>query len=132
MVQAHSFDTCCSFIGVIFVSWSDQMASEQPDPNAGSGPGVNEEAPAPLLGDALALAGAICYGCYTTLLKLRIGDESRINMPLFFGFVGAFNLLLLWPFFIVLHFTGLEPFSLPHGGLLWVTMLLNAFIGTFL
>jgi solute carrier family 35 protein F5 len=114
---------CISFVGVVFVSISDQ--SNQHDTNelaAGS----------PLVGDLLALLGAVFYGCYTTLLKLKIGDESRINMPLFFGFVGAFNLLLLWPFFPIFHFLGVEKFELPFSPSLWLMVLLNAFIGTFL
>jgi solute carrier family 35 protein F5 len=104
----------------VFVSYSDQHDA-------------NESAiPTALIGDMLALCGAVFYGCYTTLLKLRIGDESRIDMPLFFGFVGVFNLLFMWPFFIILHFTGLENFELPFSPSLWVMVLLNAFVGTFL
>lgn len=88
--------------------------------------------PAPLIGDILALLGAIFYGCYTTLLKLRIGSEDRIDMSLFFGFVGAFNVLLLWPMIPILNYIGLETFQLPMNATLWVIILLNAFIGTFL
>ncbi|KAI9499199.1 hypothetical protein BDB00DRAFT_795804 [Zychaea mexicana] len=118
-----------SFGGVVLVSYSDQeSANKKPqEPNA-----EMVEASAPLIGDFLALTGALFYGCYTTLLKYRIRDESRINMPLFFGFVGSFNVLLLWPIFPILHWLGLETFELPHGGVLGATLLLNAFIGTFL
>ncbi|ORX61342.1 hypothetical protein DM01DRAFT_1280777 [Hesseltinella vesiculosa] len=114
-----------SFIGVVLVSYSDQKKSTLPvdDPTAFS---------SALIGDLLALMGAIFYGCYTTLLKLRIGDEDRINMPLFFGFVGAFNVLLLWPAFPFLDWLGVEPFQLPHSATIWIMVLLNAFIGTFL
>ncbi|KAI8140365.1 hypothetical protein BJV82DRAFT_671795 [Fennellomyces sp. T-0311] len=117
------------FGGVILVSYADQesAAKEPKEPKADM-----VEATAPLIGDCLALAGAFFYGCYISLSKLRIGDESRISMPLFFGFVGAFNILLLWPIFPILHYLGVETFELPHGGILWATLLLNAFIGTFL
>lgn len=108
-----------SFAGVVFVSYSDQATN-------------GDAIPAPLIGDMLALCGAAFYGFYTTLLKLKIGDESRIDMPLFFGFVGVFNLLLMWPFIIILHFTGLENFELPYSPSLWLMMILNAFVGTFL
>lgn len=99
--------------------------------------GVDEEVPssalpAPLIGDILALLGAIFYGCYTTLLKLKIGNEDRIDMSLFFGFVGAFNVLLLWPLLPLLHYIGLETFEIPSSPVLWIVILLNAFIGTFL
>ncbi|KAI9278681.1 hypothetical protein BDA99DRAFT_492858 [Phascolomyces articulosus] len=118
-----------SFGGVVLVSYSDQESATKEPPKEPTA--EIAEASAPLIGDFLALAGAFFYGCYTTLLKRRIGDESRINMPLFFGFVGAFNVLLLWPIFPILHWTGLETFEIPHGGILWATLLLNAFIGTF-
>ncbi|CAO3651510.1 unnamed protein product [Mucor fragilis] len=114
---------CLSFAGVVFVSYSDQLTRH--DANGYT-------IPAPLIGDLLALCGAVFYGCYTTLLKLKIGDESRIDMPLFFGFVGAFNVLFMWPAFPLLHFLGLETFELPFSPSLWIMVLLNAFVGTFL
>ncbi|KAJ1641851.1 hypothetical protein LPJ64_006236, partial [Coemansia asiatica] len=84
------------------------------------------------LGDMLALSSAALYGCYTTLLKRRIGDESRLDTPLFFGAVGLANLLLLWPGFLILQWTGIEPFQLPQTATLWIMILVNALIGTFL
>nr|OQO17985.1 hypothetical protein B0A51_12027 [Rachicladosporium sp. CCFEE 5018] len=65
------------------------------------------------LGDGLALLSAVLYGLYAVFMKSRIRDESRVNMPLFFGLVGLFNVLLLWPGFFVLHFTGVEIFEMP-------------------
>ena len=64
-------------------------------------------------GDLLALASAIMYGIYATFMKRRIGDESRVNMRHFFGFVGLFSIPLLFPLFPILHFTGIETFELP-------------------
>ncbi|KAI8086772.1 uncharacterized protein BX664DRAFT_299655 [Halteromyces radiatus] len=118
---------CVSFIGVILVSYSDQKTypTEQ-DPT------ITTNISSALIGDILALLGAVFYGCYTTMLKVRIGDEDRIDMPLFFGFVGAFNLLLLWPVFPLLDWLGIETFQLPFTSTLWFMVLLNAFIGTFL
>lgn len=41
-------------------------------------------------------------------------------MPLFLGFVGAFNLLAFWPMGLVLHVLGVEPLGLPQDSLmLW-------------
>lgn len=80
----------------------------------------------------LALSGALFYGLYTILLKRQIGSESRIDMPLFFGWVGVFNVLLLWPIIPLLHWTGIEIFELPQGPALWLMLLLNAFVGTFM
>ncbi|KAK5118936.1 hypothetical protein LTR62_000147 [Meristemomyces frigidus] len=65
-----------------------------------------------MLGDALAFLSAVLYGIYAVFMKKRIADESRVNMPMFFGLVGLFNVLLLWPGIIILHFTGVETFEL--------------------
>ncbi|CAO3594811.1 unnamed protein product [Absidia cylindrospora] len=110
-----------SFIGVVLVSWSDQLTTM-----------ATHDVHNKLVGDLLALAGAMFYGIYTVLLKLRIGEESRIDMPTFFGFVGFFNVVLLWPFFFILHWLGLETFTLPYNSTLWLMITLNALIGTFL
>lgn len=49
----------------------------------------------------------------------------------FSGFVGLFNLLLLWPGFLLLHYTGFEAFELPSQ-LVWTYILINGLIGTVL
>ncbi|KAJ1988885.1 hypothetical protein H4R33_002257 [Dimargaris cristalligena] len=85
-----------------------------------------------LVGDILAIVSAFFYGCYTILIKLKIDNEDRVHMPTFLGFVGLFNLVLLWPIFFVLHYTNVEPFELPVGLDMWGMILLNALIGTFL
>lgn len=121
---------CFSLIGVSFVSYSDHLSSG--DDEGGLTDKGHYAVPAPIIGDTLALLGAVFYGIYTNLLKVRIGNEDRINMPLFFGFVGAFNILLLWPMMPILHYTGIEPFEIPTNATLWTVILLNAFIGTFL
>ncbi|KAJ1855189.1 hypothetical protein GGH12_003232 [Coemansia sp. RSA 1822] len=83
------------------------------------------------VGDGLALLSAALYGCYTTLLKRRVGDESRLDAPLFFGAVGLANIVLLWPGLIILDATGLEPFILPRTGSMWAMVAVNALVGTF-
>ena len=75
-----------------------------------------EEYSNPPLGDFLALSSAMFYAFYVTLLKVRIRQESRINMQLFFGFVGLLNIVFLWPLGLILHFTGAETFELPSSG----------------
>ncbi|KAJ0425501.1 hypothetical protein BJY00DRAFT_308243 [Aspergillus carlsbadensis] len=78
------------------------------------------------LGDAMAAFSAIMYGVYTIVLKRQVGDESRVNMQLFFGLVGFFNMVLLWPGFIILHLTGAEPFAMPDTSRVWIIILVNA------
>ncbi|KAF9582069.1 hypothetical protein BGW38_000705 [Lunasporangiospora selenospora] len=112
---------CMSVLGVAFVSKSDHGS-----------PNLEPTAPkAPLFGDFLALMSALFYGCYTVLLKVRIQNENRVNMSLFFGFVGLFNLLLLWPIFGVLHYTGIERFEFPSDPSVICMIIANAFVGTF-
>ncbi|KAG0043314.1 hypothetical protein BGZ83_011545 [Gryganskiella cystojenkinii] len=144
ILKTESFSTlkfmavCASVLGVAFVSESDrgEGSSSNPPPITLYGhPGMHIDPPkaplAPLFGDFLALMSAMFYGCYTVLLKVRIQNESRVNMSLFFGFVGLFNLVLLWPMFGVLHWTGIEPFELPSDTKVIWMIGINALIGTF-
>jgi solute carrier family 35 protein F5 len=75
------------------------------------------------LGDAMAAFSAILYGVYTVVMKKQVGDESKVNMQLFFGLVGFFNLVMLWPGFFILHWTGVEQFSLPDTKRIWTIIL---------
>ena len=65
-------------------------------------------------------------GLYSVFMKKRIADESQVNMPIFFGFVGIINILVLWPGFLVLHFTGVERFELPSDGRVAAILITNA------
>ena len=71
------------------------------------------------------MLSALFYAVYVILLKVRIRSESRIDMQLFFGFVGLFNILACWPIGIVLHFTGVERFEVPSAGRIVVGLLIN-------
>lgn len=77
------------------------------------------------LGDFLALGSALFYALYVTLLKARIKSESRIDMQLFFGFVGLVNILACWPIGLVLHLTGFEVLELPPSRKAWQAILIN-------
>jgi len=105
-----------SFVGVILVSLSDG-SSDKPSTS-----------PYIVLGDMLALLSALFYACYVLFLKIRVKHEFRLNAQLFFGFVGLFNTLGLWPIALILHFTGAEPFALPHDAMAWTALGLNMFI----
>ena len=45
--------------------------------------------------------------------------------------MGVFNVALLWPGLIILHYTGIEPFELPSARVFWM-LVANGVIGTFL
>ena len=67
-----------------------------------------------MFGDALALISALFGAICVIFLKVRIKEESRVDMLLFYGLVGLFNVLLLWPIGLILHMTGAEDFGLPR------------------
>ena len=110
-----------SLAGVVLISSVD--ISGESDENRGSFPHKSPRQIA--IGDALALGSAILYGLYTVTMKKRIRTEERVNMPLFFGFVGAFNIALLWPGFFVLHFIRIETFELPPTKRIWTIILVR-------
>jgi solute carrier family 35 protein F5 len=111
-----------SLAGVALISTID--VSGTTDENRGSFP---HKTPRELaLGDTMAFVSAVLYGFYAVFMKKRIGDESRVNMPLFFGLVGLSNVLLLWPGLVILHITGIEPFALPPTNKILTIVLVNS------
>ncbi|KAK0465193.1 uncharacterized protein EV420DRAFT_1262591 [Desarmillaria tabescens] len=118
-VETLTFKNVCavltSFAGVLLVSVSDSSQSVASD----------ETAPHAILGDTLALISAVFYALYVILLKVRIKSESRIDMQLFFGFVGLFNILACWPIGILLHVAGVENLEWPSSSRAVTILLIN-------
>ncbi|KAK1236125.1 hypothetical protein PQX77_000630 [Marasmius sp. AFHP31] len=110
-----AFSSCISIGGTVLVALSDNKSIPVTSP-ASLLKAVSEREKPLLLGDALALTSALFYAIYTITLKVGIKSESRIDMKLFFGFVGLFNIISIWPIAILLHVTGLEKFELPSNG----------------
>lgn len=110
--------------GVILISSVDVYGDS--DKNRGKFP---HKSPHELIiGDVFAFLSAVIYGIYTILMKKRIDDERRINMPLFFGLIGIINMVFLWPGFIVLHLIGHETFELPPTSRVTMILVLNALV----
>ncbi|XP_072387880.1 solute carrier family 35 member F5 [Diabrotica undecimpunctata] len=101
-----------SIIGIVLVSFSDLT--------------IESKLP---FGAVLSLFSAFFYATYLVFLKRKVDHEDKIGIPLFFGFVGLFNLLLLWPLFFFLHFSKLEIFEWPTREQL-LLLLLNGLLGT--
>lgn len=95
--------------GVILTSTVD--LSGETDKNRGLFPHKSKRQIA--IGDTLAFGSAVMYAIYTTVLKRKVGSDFRVNMPLFFGFVGLFNIVALLPGLIIFHLADLERFELP-------------------
>ncbi|KAI1175473.1 hypothetical protein F4777DRAFT_550067 [Nemania sp. FL0916] len=113
-----------SLAGVILISLVD-LSGDGNDDDRGNFPHKTQAQIA--IGDAMSLFSAVVYGFYVVLMKARVGNENRVDMPLFFGLAGTFNVLLLWPLFPILHYTGIEPFELPPNGKIWAIVMLNSF-----
>lgn len=114
-----------SLAGIIMISSIDLSGRSNDEDHRGDFPekDVGEVA----IGNALAFLSAVFYGIYAVIMKARLGDETRVNMPLFFGLVAVLNITLLWPGFLILHFTGVEKFELPSTGFIWLIVLCNSF-----
>nr|WOD45904.1 hypothetical protein [Trichoderma atroviride] len=111
-----------SLTGVALISMVD--LSGKSDENRGSFP---HKTPGQIaLGDTMAFMSAVLYGIYVTMMKRRVSNEDKVNMQLFFGLVGVFNLSLLWPLFFILHWTEMEPFELPPTSQIWTIIIVNA------
>ncbi|KAJ5218826.1 uncharacterized protein N7498_000925 [Penicillium cinerascens] len=121
-----------SLIGIILISRVDLSKSDDTATPDGSESSFPHKTTAEIaLGDAMAAFSAIMYGVYTIVMKKQVGDESKVNMQLFFGLVGFFNLVMLWPGFFILHWTGVESFSLPETKRIWTIILVNS-VSSFL
>ncbi|XP_006636420.1 solute carrier family 35 member F5 [Lepisosteus oculatus] len=83
------------------------------------------------IGSLWSLVGAVLYAVYIVMIKRKVDREDKLDIPMFFGFVGLFNLLLIWPGFFLLHYTGFEVFELPSK-LVWMYIIINGLIGTVL
>lgn len=128
------YGSVVSFIGIILVTRSDYAYSISdihfaiPYKFHNGVDSDNTSAFIMFAGNVLALAGALLYGVYSTLLKLKVQDESRINMKIFFGFVGFFTLVFQWPVILLLHYTGTETFELPSSPKVFWIVLINCVI----
>ncbi|XP_048340180.1 solute carrier family 35 member F5 isoform X2 [Sphaerodactylus townsendi] len=83
------------------------------------------------IGSLWSLIGAMLYAIYIVMIKRKVDREDKLDIPMFFGFVGLFNLLLLWPGFFLLHYTGFEDFEFPSKFVL-TCIVINGLIGTVL
>ncbi|OJD11074.1 hypothetical protein ACJ73_09618 [Blastomyces percursus] len=112
-----------SLTGIVLISRVD-LSGANNDENRGSFP--HKTATEIAIGNSMAAFSAILYGVYTIVMKKQVGDESRVNMALFFGLVGFINTVLLWPCMIILHVAGWETFELPHTGRIWLIVIVNS------
>jgi solute carrier family 35, member F5 len=80
-------------------------------------------------GILLSLFSAFFYACYLVLVKRKNDTDEKIDIIEFFGFVGLWNILLLWPLFLILNFSQLESFELPNRKQ-FLILFINGLFGT--
>ncbi|XP_078439760.1 thiamine-repressible mitochondrial transport protein THI74-like [Wolffia australiana] len=84
--------------GTVIVSLGDKRAE-----------GTSMAARNPLLGDAMAVVSAMFYSVYVTLIRKKLPEHGvDFSMALFLGYLGLFNLLLFFPFALLLSLMKLE------------------------
>ncbi|XP_026468944.1 solute carrier family 35 member F5-like isoform X3 [Ctenocephalides felis] len=105
---------CLSITGVALVTFSDIQ--------------IDKKVPT---GVVLALVSALFYAAYLVFLRRKVDHEDKMDIPLFFGFVGLFNLVLLWPALFIFHYSNLEMFEWPTRQQ-WLFLLANGIVGTVL
>ena len=114
---------CVGGASLVSVSDSQETSSSSGD----SGPKWD-------IGILYSLLGALLYAFYLVLLKRRVGPLHRLSVTMFFGFVGVWCALLVWPLLVVFHYTGVEEFVLPNdvvnGTHVWTYLTVNGVVGT--
>ncbi|CAK9781065.1 hypothetical protein CC85DRAFT_282573 [Cutaneotrichosporon oleaginosum] len=123
VTRAKVFSAVASFIGVILVTRSDSTSESAGIDATGTNLPTH-----PILGDVLSLLSAAWYSIYVILLKVRIGDESRVDTQLLLGFAGLYNIVFLIPAFPLLHYSGIETFEFPPTSAAWTIIGINMLI----
>lgn len=59
-----------------------------------------------LFGDALCVASAICYSCYTVIMQRELREDDTDVPALFFGYVGVLVAVGGLPVVVLLHVLG--------------------------
>ncbi|KRY75561.1 Solute carrier family 35 member F5 [Trichinella pseudospiralis] len=110
------FLVCLSIIGVSMVSYVDHTSFEVSTP----------------LGVVWAIFGSIGYSTYVVLLRHQVDCEEKLEIPMFFGFVGVFCLLTLWPALFLFDYLGIESLHPMPNSSQWRYIILNGLFGTVL
>lgn len=122
--RAKLLGVVASIIGIALISTVDINGSS--DADRGQFPSKSGAEIA--LGDIEAFGAAVIYGLCTILLKRFLCDSTSLGALVMMGNMSLASTALLWPFFIILHFTGVERFQLPPDARVWRIFLINGMI----
>jgi len=110
--------------GATLVAFRDSLSHSNSNGKDNKGPKHS------VLGDLLSVASSAFYGLYSLTLGHFAGpNDDRLDVMVLFGYIGLWNVVVLWPVLIILHFTGVERFVAPSGSTFGF-ILLNGVFGT--
>lgn len=104
------FGLAICFIGVIVVGYRDNDSSSHS-----------------LFGDFMALLSAVGYGLYTTVLRLKVPDDSNVSMQLILGYMGVVNSICLFPVIIVELLSSIGDVYLLTGTIFGLIVVIGVF-----
>ncbi|KRX79134.1 Solute carrier family 35 member F5 [Trichinella nativa] len=116
LLRNFHFNYFHSIVGVSMVSYVDHTSFEVSTP----------------LGVVWAIFGSIGYSTYVVLLRHQVDCEEKLEIPMFFGFVGVFCLLTLWPALFLFDYLGIESLHPMPNSSQWRYIILNGLFGTVL
>lgn len=136
-----------AIVGVLVVAYGDSSPGKHGSKSGGGAGGPSapdsDDASNRLLGNLVIGVGSVLYGFYEVLYK-KVAcppdgcspGRGMIFANTFGSLIGCFTLCVLWIPLPILHYTGIEPFELPHGEAAWmmfISVIANVtFSGSFL
>jgi drug/metabolite transporter (DMT)-like permease len=94
-----------SFGGVVMITFGDSQNSKDSD--------LKDS----WKGDIIMAGGACFWALYLVSYKKFVGDPSHTTINVQSTLVGLISVIFSFPVIIILHYTGVERFELPSGGL---------------
>lgn len=108
----HVGGVVCTILGCVVVSLRDEAA----------GTGIS-----PTSGDFLSIVSALFYALFSLSLKTKV--DENFDMRLMFGFIGVINMLVMWPFLIIVEILEIEEVLVPSFST-FLILVLTGLVGT--
>ena len=84
---------CFLGLAALAVSDSNQSTDQSTDSNNTMDYTITQN----IFGDIMAVLGAVGYGLYTTILRVKVADDESASMQLLLGYMGLVNAVLFSP-----------------------------------
>lgn len=127
------FSVAIAIAGVLTVAYGDSNTTKHGGKSGGSvggGPPAENGSENRAIGNIVIGVGSVLYGLYEVLYKKYAcppegtsPGRAMIFANTFGSLIGCFTLFVLWIPLPILHFTGLEPFEMPHGKAAWMLLI---------